>query len=68
MAESDDKGDARPPGVLEVLDQIRRGQARSGYQPRTKEEIDADLAAMRDDWDRPPTGERHSPAGPCSSL
>jgi hypothetical protein len=33
--------------VMEVLRRIRAEQAASGYVPRSREEIDADVAAMR---------------------
>jgi hypothetical protein len=38
--------DARP-DVMEVLQRIRAEQAASGHVPRSREEIDADIAAMR---------------------
>lgn len=39
------------PGYWEVLQQIWREQAASGYRGRTAEEIDADINAMRDGWE-----------------
>ena len=39
-------------GVMEVLARIdREREAIPGYQPRTAEEIDASLQALRDEWD-----------------
>jgi hypothetical protein len=35
-----------PPDVMEVLGRIRAEQAASGYVPRSREEIDADIAVM----------------------
>jgi hypothetical protein len=35
------------PDVMEVLQRIRADQAVSGHVPRSREEIDADIAAMR---------------------
>jgi hypothetical protein len=35
------------PDVIEVLRRIHAEQAASGHVPRTREEIDADIAAMR---------------------
>ena len=39
------------PGWWDVLQQIWREQAERGYQGRTREEIDADVQAMRDEWE-----------------
>jgi hypothetical protein len=36
-----------PADVMEVLERIRAEQAASGHVPRSREEIDADIAAMR---------------------
>jgi hypothetical protein len=35
------------PDLLEVLERIHAEQAASGHMPRSREEIDADIAAMR---------------------
>jgi hypothetical protein len=40
---------ASPPDVMEVLVRIRAEQAASRHIPRSREEIDADIAAMRQD-------------------
>jgi hypothetical protein len=37
--------------VMEVLSRIRAEQAASGHVPRSREEIDADIAAMRQEDD-----------------
>ena len=42
--------DERPP-ILKVLDEIHEAQRRRGHVPRTKEQIDADLAEERAGWD-----------------
>lgn len=34
-------------GIIEVLEQIKCNQAARGFKGRTKEEIDADVAALR---------------------
>ena len=39
------------PDVMEVLARIHRGQAERGFRGRTKEEVDADVAALRDEWE-----------------
>ena len=40
------------PGTIgEVLDQIHQGQARRGFVGRTRDEIDADVSALRGEWD-----------------
>jgi hypothetical protein len=44
-------GPAAGAGVVEVLEQIRREQTARGHRPRTAEEIDADVKALRDEWD-----------------
>src|SRR5690348_1767597 len=38
-------------GVLEVLEQIRKAQKERGFAGRTKEEIDADVNALREEWE-----------------
>jgi hypothetical protein len=38
--------------LVAVLERIHNAQAKRGYVPRTVEEIDADLAEMRDDDER----------------
>jgi hypothetical protein len=38
--------------AIAVLDRIHNAQARRGYAPRSVEEINADLADMRDDDER----------------
>jgi hypothetical protein len=40
-----------PAGWWEVLQQIWKEQAASGFRGRTKEEIDADLDALREEWE-----------------
>jgi hypothetical protein len=42
----DPSADSRP-GLLEILDQIHAGQRARGFKGRTKEEIDAQIAADR---------------------
>jgi hypothetical protein len=37
----------------EVLERIREEQRRRGHQGRSKEEIDAEIQSLRDEWDRP---------------
>jgi hypothetical protein len=44
------EGDAND--VIAVLKRIHAAQALRGYVPRSAEEIDADLATMRDDGER----------------
>jgi hypothetical protein len=39
------------PGLLEVLDRIHREQEARGYQARSKEEIDEEINALRDEWE-----------------
>src|SRR5882724_7061316 len=38
-------------GLVEVLDRIRSAQRARGFVGRTKEEIDADLNSLRDEWE-----------------
>ena len=38
-------------GVLEVLARVHAAQAERGFKGRSKEEIDADVRALRDEWD-----------------
>jgi hypothetical protein len=40
-------------GWWDVLGRIREEQRRRGHQGRSKEEIDAEIRALRDEWDRP---------------
>ena len=40
------------PDLKEFLEQMWEAQRRRGHVPRTKEQIDADLNAERDSWDR----------------
>jgi hypothetical protein len=37
--------------LLEVLDRIHRHQAARGYRGRSQAEIDAELSALRDEWE-----------------
>lgn len=39
------------PGWWEVLQQIWKEQAANGHRGRTREEIDADLDALREEWE-----------------
>jgi hypothetical protein len=39
----------QPPDVIEVLRRIHAEQAARGHVPRSREEIDADIAAMREE-------------------
>jgi hypothetical protein len=38
-------------GVLEVLAQVHAAQAGRGFKGRTREEIDADVQVLRDEWE-----------------
>jgi hypothetical protein len=40
------------PGWWQVLQQIWKEQAASGFQGRSRETIDADLDALRDEWEQ----------------
>jgi hypothetical protein len=44
-----DPAEESRPGLLEVLDQIRKGQEARGYKPPSAEEIEAEIADLRDD-------------------
>lgn len=39
------------PPYMEFMAELRRRQDERGHQPRSKEEIDADLQSERDSWD-----------------
>lgn len=38
-------------GLVEFVDRLRREMAAAGHRFRTQEEIDEDLAELRDEWD-----------------
>jgi hypothetical protein len=38
------------PSLAEALDEIHRTLEASGYRPRSREEVDADLRALREEW------------------
>lgn len=38
-------------GLLELLEKFRKENETRGFKPRTREQIDADLAAMRNEWE-----------------
>ena len=42
---------ASPEGLMAVLEGVWADQERTGHVPRTYEEIDAEVAASRADWD-----------------
>ena len=44
-------GEAAPEDTLAVLQHIWAENRSLGLQPRTKEEIDADIQALRDEWE-----------------
>jgi hypothetical protein len=47
--------------VWTVLERIWAGQRARGFVPRGREDIDAELQAMRDEWDEPSSGETPPP-------
>lgn len=38
--------------LMTVLERIWQGQKERGHVPRTREEIDADIDALRDEWEQ----------------
>jgi hypothetical protein len=54
---------ARPAeGLVEFVQRLRREMAAAGHKFRTAEEIHAELAGLRDEWDDPP-GRDNEPRG-----
>jgi len=64
------------PDVIMVLERIHAEQAASGHVPRSREDIDADIAAMRQEDEQAMRAlerlcqgqERDSEQGPASSM
>lgn len=62
---------AAPPGdVWDYLERVRADNLARGFRGRSKEEIDAEINAMRDEWDEPrsetapPRSEPRAPGDP----
>ena len=49
------KGAASGESVWAVLERIWAAQQARGFVPRSREEIDAELSAMRNEWDDDPS-------------